>query len=123
MHLQQYYSRALKEGRRDGKGGLSTRTVRYHHTVLREALQHAVKWQVAVRNVADAVEPRRARRPEMTALNPSDVSVLLKAVQKHQDYALIYTAIYTGMRRGELLGLRCHDVDLDAAVARIRQTL
>lgn len=123
MHLQQYYSRALKEGRRDGKGGLSSRTVRYHHTVLREALQHAVKWQVVVRNVADAVEPPRVRQPEMAALNPNDVMILLKAVQNHQDYAIIFTAIYTGMRRGELLGLRWNDVDLDAGVARIRQTL
>ncbi len=44
FHLQGYYAKALKEGHRGGKGGLSARTVLHHHRVLSEALAHAVKW-------------------------------------------------------------------------------
>ena len=58
-------------------------------------------------------------------LNPGEVDQLLAAAQAHGApyYELIYTAIYTGMRRGELLGLRWRDVDLDMAVLSVVQTL
>jgi integrase len=112
LQIQSYYSKALQEGRRDGKGGLSARTVQYHHRVLREALQHAMKWQLVGRNVADSVEAPRSVRPGVQTLTPAQVHVLLKAVADHKDYALIYTAIYTGMRQGELLGLSWEDVKL-----------
>lgn len=57
QRIQSYYSQALKSGRKDGKGGLSARTVRYHHMVLYEALKHAVKYGLLIRNVAEAVDP------------------------------------------------------------------
>src|SRR3990172_3988024 len=46
QHIQAYYTQALRRGRADGRGGLSPTTVLYHHRVLREALQHAVRWQL-----------------------------------------------------------------------------
>src|SRR3990170_6970239 len=59
QHIQAYYSQALERGRADGQGGLSPTTVIYHHRVLREALAHAVRWQLLGNNPADAVEPPR----------------------------------------------------------------
>jgi hypothetical protein len=56
-HVQGYYAKALREGGADGNGGLSARTVRNIHKVLSEALTHAVKWQMLIRNVALAVNP------------------------------------------------------------------
>lgn len=61
--LQGYYAAKLKSGRVDGKGGLSPRSVRYHHTIIREALQAAMKWGYVARNVADATEPPRKTKP------------------------------------------------------------
>jgi hypothetical protein len=55
LHIQGYYSRALTNGRKDGKGGLAPQTVVHHHRVLREALKHAVRWQLLTRNLAEAV--------------------------------------------------------------------
>ena len=56
--LQSFYTEKLTGGRQDGKaGGLSPRTVRYLHAIIREALAQAVKWQMVARNVADATEP------------------------------------------------------------------
>src|SRR5215472_17284165 len=53
-HISQAYAKALASGRRDGTGGLSPRTVKHMHRVLREALQQAVRWQLLARNPADA---------------------------------------------------------------------
>jgi len=56
-HLQAYYTQELTSGRLNGKGGLSAQTVKHHHRVLSEALNHAVKWGLVIRNVANAVDP------------------------------------------------------------------
>lgn len=123
MQIQSYYSKRLQNGRRDGQGGLSARTVQYHHRVLREALQHAVKWQILVRNPADACEAPRPSRPEMTVLDDAGVGRMLGEIQEHYDRDLLITAVFTGMRQGELLGLRWQDVDLDRAMIRVQQTV
>ncbi|WP_084665658.1 site-specific integrase [Thermanaeromonas toyohensis] len=125
LHLQEYYSKALQSGRKDGKGGLSLRSVQYHHRILHEALGHALKWQLVHRNVAEAVEAPRYKRPDVKALSPEEVNKLLAKAKEinHPDYALLVTAVYTGMRQGELLGLRWQDIDMTAGVAYVRQIL
>ena len=111
LHLQNYYARALSQGRIDGKGGLSGRTVEYHHRILSEALSYAVKMGLVGRNVAEAVDPPRARRRNMTTLASENVPRFLEAAHETPYYVLFYTALYTGMRLSELLGLRWCDVD------------
>ena len=74
LHIQGFYSAALQTGRRrkgdDGEArGLSAQTVLHLHRVLREALSRAVKWQLLIRNPADAVEPPKPARNEMRALS------------------------------------------------------
>jgi integrase len=123
MHLQEYYSLKLKKGRKDGTGGLSARTVTYHHRIIREALKHAVQWQLVLRNVADAVVPPRYKKWEMAILSREEALQLLDQIKEHRDYSLIFTAIYTGMRQGELLGLRWSDVDLGLKVLKVNQQL
>ena len=122
-HLQEYYAKALSTGRRDGKGGLSARTVKHHHRVLSEALSHAVKWGVLSRNVAQMTDPPRPSRKEINILSPVDIDRLVDAFEGTDYYALVYTALYTGMRRGELLGLRWCDVDLPLATISVTQSL
>ena len=64
VQVQVLYSEKLQGGRADGEaGGLSARTVRYLHTVLREALHQAMKWGMVHRNACDATDPPRAVRP------------------------------------------------------------
>lgn len=122
-HLQSYYARALKEGRRDGTGGLSARSVVHHHRVLRQALSHAMKWGLVIRNVADAVDPPRPMSKEMKALDSAGVSRLLDEARGTMYFPLIHLATFTGMRRSELLGLRWKDVDLRRATVSISQVL
>jgi len=123
QHLQNYYSQALTKGRADGKSGLSARTVQYHHRILSEALSHAVKMGLVGRNVAEAVEPPRPERKNLANLAPEDVPKFLEAAHETPYYVLFYTALYTGMRLGELLGLRWCDVDLDVASLSVVQAL
>lgn len=122
-HIQEYYAKALKMGRRDGRGGLSARTVLHHHRVLSEALSHAVKWGLVVRNVAQAVDPPRPVNHEMQSLDNDGVQRLLAAARVTMYFPLIHLAIYTGLRRSELLGLRWKDVDLDMATLSVVQVM
>ena len=106
------YAKALAEGRRDGKGGLSPRTVGHMHRVLRQAMQQAVRWQVLARNPADAVRPPKVERSRMRALDPSETAALLDALKSTRLFMPVLLAITTGMRRGEITAMRWRAVDL-----------
>ncbi|ACZ62560.1 tyrosine-type recombinase/integrase [Dehalococcoides mccartyi] len=127
-HIQAYYSKALSGGRVSG-GGLSAQTVKHHHRVLSEALNHAVKWGLLARNVAMAVDPPRPEKREMHTIAPEDMSVLFEEAAKMEKnsglpYELIFmTALHTGMRRGEILALRWSDIDLAKSKIYVRCSL
>ena len=121
--LQHYYSKKLLSGRCDGKGALSPRTVRHHHVTLHNALESAVKWGLLNRNVTDTVSPPRYQRPQWQTLNELDINTFLEAAEKTSYYVLFYQALFTGMRRSELLALRWCDVDLLLCQAHITRTL
>lgn len=116
LHLQKLYADKLSTG-------LSARTVRYIHAILHRALGQAVRWQILHRSVADAVELPRVERKEMQTLDLEGVAKLLNAAAEDRLYALYLMAVTTGMRQGELLGLRWQDVDLATGTVMIRQTL
>lgn len=123
QHLQQLYNGLLDHGRRDGKGGLSPKSVLHLHRILREALNHAVQWQFLANNPADATRPPRPARYEIPALGPEVIQRLLGAAAKTRHRTIIYLAVMTGLRRGELLGLRWADVDLDRGTLSVRRAL
>ena len=95
-----------------GGRGLSTRTVAQCRTVLRNALGRAVEWGLIARNPADATSPPRSKTKEMRTLTPQEVERLLAVARDSEYYPAIFTALWTGMRRSELLGLRWRDLDL-----------
>lgn len=115
LYIQQVYAQVREKG-------FTARTALHCHRVLREALQHALRWQLIARNPADSVEPPRPRRYEIAALGPDQVNRLLAAADGTPYGALVQLAAMTGLRQGELLGLRWQDVDLKGGVLRIRQT-
>jgi len=103
--------------------GLSARRVAYLHAVLRRALGVAERWGLVTRNVARLVDPPRVPRHEITPLTADDARRLLAATAAERHGPLWATALGTGLRQGELLGLRWADVDLDARRLRVRHTL
>lgn len=71
------YTTALTNGRRDGAGGLSPRTVHHMHRVLKQALRQAVKWEELTRNPADAVDPPKVERQRLETYDMAQTAELL----------------------------------------------
>lgn len=121
--IQGLYTTLLKEGRRDGAGGLSPRTVLHVHAVLSQALKQAVGWRMLQTNPAENVKPPVPQDAEIETLSPEELGSLLQKAEGTKMYAPVLAAATTGMRRGELLALRWTDIDLDKAELRVEQSL
>jgi len=104
-HIQKHYAAMQNKG-------LSAGTIKYHHAVARKALQTAIKWGLLARNPADGAEVPRVRRHEMHTWSELEVCAFLEAAKDSPYFALFHTALYTGMRRSELLGLQWKDVGI-----------
>jgi len=114
-HVQRFYSDRLA-------AGVGPSAVSRCHKVLHRALGQAVRWGVVVRNVADLVEKPAEPRAVVRALSGGEVQGLLLAARGERLEGLYYVAVVTGMRIGELLGLRWSDVDWERqAVSVSRQ--
>ena len=104
-HIQRMYQAMLDDG-------LSGTTVRNVHRILSQALGHAVKWSELVRNPADAVTAPRPSPSRIKMWNPSTLNRFLDQCEISRFSDLYRFTMRTGLRRGELLGLRWEDVDL-----------
>ncbi|MEE1939657.1 site-specific integrase [Streptomyces sp. TRM 70361] len=101
----------------------SDRTVRFLLVILRAALQHAVREDELPRNVARNVELGMGTKREIEPLTAQEGKQLLAAARGNRLWAAYELAVRTGLRRGELLGLRWQDVDLHEGVLTVRQAL
>jgi integrase len=121
--LNSFYATLLASGRRDGTGGLSTRSTRIVHAVLHRALRDALRWRLVSHNVAAEADPPVSHSKEATTWSKEQVGAFLKSVAADPLTALFRLDATTGLRRGELCGLRWSDVDLDGATIRVSQTI
>jgi integrase len=104
--------------------GLSPRTVHYLRAILRKALNQAMRWELIHRNVATLVEmPRLKAKRSANPFRPEELATLLKASERERLGTLYRTALHTGLRQGELLGLRWKDVDLAAGKLTVTSAL
>ena len=106
-----------------GNRTLSQTTLKHIHSVLRNALQHAVREDLVTRNVARNVQISTGPRATPDPYTLDEARQLLAAASSDRHYALYSVALGLGLRRGEVTGLRWQDIDLDACVLRVEQTL
>ncbi len=116
QHLQLFYTRKIDEG-------LSSTTVHHMHGVLHRALEDAMQIGLVQHNVADMVRAPRKSMREMRTLSPAEVRRFLDAVRGDRFEALYILALSTGMREGELLGLRWQDIDFARRTLRVRMNV
>jgi len=121
-HIAEAYTKALANGRRDSKGGLSASTVVYMHRVLKQALAQAVAWRELVRNEAGAVEPPKVERKQMNVLDTNATAALIEAARDTTLFVPILLGVTTGMRRGEVVALRWRHVDLDKGQISVEES-
>ena len=99
--------------------GLAPNTVRNVRAVLRRALNQALKWGLVARNVAALVDTPRIEQQAIAPMDEQQARALLAAVAGDRLEALYRIALSLGLRRGEVLGLKWEDVDLERATIRI----
>lgn len=123
--ISAFYRDLTKAGGKVGQP-LSASTVCHVHATLHRALQDAVRWGYLVRNPATAaVKPRQrgAASADIATWTATELGAFLQHVRGDRLFAAWQLAASTGLRRGEILGLRWSDVDLDARRLSVRQTV
>lgn len=120
MRVKAWHS-ALRSGGGAKGRPLSASSVQLAHRVLHRALADAVRWNVLLHNPASAARAPRAERPEMQAWTIEEATRFMGAVAGDRLEALWTVALHTGMRRGELAGLRWKDVDLNGSSLTVAQ--
>jgi integrase len=114
--VQQLYNEKAREG-------YSQNTIRMIHAVLHRALNQAARWGIIMRNPASVVNKPKPRRQEMKVWNETEVASFLSFFTGTRFDALFYLAVTTGMRKGELLGLKWTDLDWGNRELNIQQQL
>lgn len=114
--------RAITAGR-NGRPGPGPATVRRVNATLKSALASAMKEQLITYNAAKLVELPKAERPKVTPWEPTELGHFLDHVASDRLGPVFELMAMTGLRRGEALGLRWSDVDLDQGVIHVRQQL
>lgn len=114
--INRFYSSLIKRK-------VGTRTIRYIHSVLHVALEQAVKNGFLIRNPAHGATLPRKEHKEMRVLNEDQVNQFLISVKESRLKTLYQLALSTGMRQGELLGLKWSDLDWNHSTLQIKRQL
>ncbi|GKU82564.1 hypothetical protein NCCP28_19600 [Niallia sp. NCCP-28] len=113
-----YYNELLKEG-------LTEEYIQYIHSILKMAAKTAIDWKYIKNDFMSAVKPPTRKKKSVETWSIDECNKFLSRMREQKDhiFLLYYLAIYTGMRRGELLGLRWGDIDLDKKRFYIKHSL
>jgi integrase len=120
------YAKLALTGKQNGKSGLSPLSIRHVHATLHRALKDAVRWERITRNPIDAADPPSIRGDgsrELKTWSAEQLSAFLTSTRDERLSPLWYLLAMTGMRRGEALGLRWEDVDLENGRLAVRRAL
>jgi integrase len=121
--IEAWHTTLRTSGRKDGKGGVSTRTIKHAHRVLSKALDDAVRNDLVAKNVAKLEGAPTVDDDEAQIVAKERIGELIDKLRSRTIYARAIVALFTGMRRGEVLALRWSNVDLNAKLIRVREAL
>lgn len=118
MAIQKLYNQLTKEK------ALSDENIQKVHTLINDSLKKAERWGLISKNPASLVDRPKAVKKEIKVWDVKEVQTFLKHAKSHSRYYIAFLlALTTGMRQGEILGLRWRDVDFETGCLRITQTL
>jgi integrase len=124
IDIEAWHNTLATAGRKDGQGGVSTRTIGHCHRILVKALREAARFDLVTRNVAAVQRPPKVEQhEEVQIVAAHQMEDLLTKLRRRTIYPKVVTALFTGLRRGELLALRWSHVDLDAKTLQVREAL
>jgi integrase len=123
LDIENWHTALRTSGRKDGKGGISARTIGHAHRVLSKALRQAARHALVAKNVAAEEGAPKVEVAEVVILTEDRIAELLAKLACRAIYARVIVTLFTGVRRGELLALRWSNTDLDAKIMRIREAL
>lgn len=121
--LQQYIDHKHKNGRRDGKGGLSPKSLREHKNVISQTLDMAVKNKLIPSNPFQFVILPPLVRHKAEFYNEVQLKALFSALADDPMLPLVKITVLYGLRRSELLGLKWESIDFDRQTMTIRHTV
>lgn len=104
LAIDNFYTQLEKEGK-------SSATIKKIHSIIRASLEYATQYQLIKRNPASVVKPPAVRHKDITVWDEQQMLKFLDFVKDEWDYIVYHLALYTGMRKGEILGLKWSDID------------
>jgi integrase len=120
LDVKAWHAALLDHGRSDG-GALAAASVQLAHRVLHRALADAVRWKLIATNPASGTRAPRGERKEMKTWTAAEATTFLDGIAGDRLAALWTLALHTGLRRGELAGLRWKDVDVEGGTLTVAQ--
>ena len=121
--IQEYINYKFKQGRKDGKGGLSAKTVKSHIVLIKQALKEAVKSNFILSNPSDYVTLPKSKKFEPTFYTNEQLTALFTAIRNDDLFPLIYCTVVFGLRRSEALGLKWDSVNFSNNTLTIKHTV
>lgn len=121
--IQKYVNTKYENGRLDGKGGLSPKTIRTHLIVIQQTLKEAIKSDYILTNPCDYITLPKMQRKEPTFYTITQLNDLFQCIKAEPLYPLIYLTVIYGLRRSEVLGLKWDSVNFETNIITIKHTV
>lgn len=114
--VHEFYDQKIKEG-------YSSFYIQRMHELTRMLLRVAYKWELMAKDIASLLEPPRLKKKEMKVWSIGEVNEFLKFTKHSRYHPVFFLAAYTGMRKGEILGLTWDDIDFENKTIKVNRSL